>query len=89
MELHHRTRVAKSESILALALNESLPAAVGAADVDWASKKILDSSGKPVGTGRIRALAAILEAYGVLSNLAAEDRCRLITDIVRLPETKS
>ena len=70
-------------------LDESLPAAVGAADVDWASKNILDSGGKPVGTGRIRALAAILEAYGVLSNLAAEDRCRLITDIVRLPETKS
>ena len=68
---------------------ESLPMAVGNADIEWPSEKIVDSKGKLAETGRIRALAAILEAYGVLSTLPVEDRSRIITDIVRLPETKS
>ena len=68
---------------------ESLPIAVGNADIEWPSERIRDSKDRPAGTGRVRALAVILEAYGVLSNLAVEDRSRIITDIVRLPETKS
>lgn len=67
----------------------ALPTEVGGADVEWPIGSVLNSKGKPVGTGRIRALAAILEAYGVLSNLAMEDRARIIRDIVGLPETDS
>ena len=68
---------------------DALPSAVGNADLEWPSERLLDSTSRPAGTGRIRALAAILEAYGVLSNLTIEDRSRIISDIVGLPETKS
>ncbi len=65
----------------------TLPDEVGGADIDWPSEGILTSRGKHVGTGRISALAAILEAYGVLSSLPAEDRARIISDILGIPET--
>ena len=37
--------------------------------------------------GGLSALAAVLEAYGVLSSLPVEDRARLIRDILGIPET--
>ena len=66
---------------------ESLPVDVGGADIEWPSGGIFTSRGKPAGTGRVRALAAILEAYGVLSNLTVDDRARIISDILGIPET--
>ena len=45
----------------------TLPGEVGGTDIDWPSEDILTSRGRPAGIGRISALAAILEAYGVLS----------------------
>ena len=66
---------------------KSLPGEVGGADIEWPSDSILTGRGKPVGTGRIGALAAILEAYGVLSGLPIEDRARIISDILGIPET--
>ena len=66
---------------------QSLPADVGGADIEWPSDGFLTSKGKPVGTGRVRALAAILEAYGVLSTLAVDDRARIISDILGIPDT--
>ena len=66
---------------------KSLPAEVGATDIEWPPERILTSRGKPAGTARLGALAAVLEAYGVLSNLPAEDRAAVIRDIVGIPET--
>ena len=66
---------------------KTLPDEIGGTDIDWPSKGILTSRGKPAGTGRISALAAILEAYGVLSSLPAEDRTLIIRDILGIPET--
>ena len=66
---------------------KSLPGEVGGADIEWPSETILTGRDKPVGTVRISALAAILEAYGVLSSLPVEDRSRIISDILGIPET--
>ncbi len=66
---------------------KTLPDEVGGTDIDWPSEGILTSRDKPAGIGRISALAAILEAYGVLSSLPAEDRARIISDILGIPET--
>ena len=66
---------------------KSLPEEVGGADIEWPTDRILTGKGRTVGTGRISALAAILEAYGVLSGLPVEDRARLIRDILGIPET--
>ncbi|MCY4138181.1 MAG: hypothetical protein OXF56_07950, partial [Rhodobacteraceae bacterium] len=66
---------------------KSLPAEVGATDIEWPPERILTSRGKPAGTARLGALAAVLEAYGVLSSLPAEDRAAVIRDIVGIPET--
>ena len=67
----------------------SLPAAVGGNEIDWPSKRILTAKGKPAGTGRIGALAVVLEAYGALSNLPVDDRARIIRDILGIPETNA
>ena len=69
--------------------DNSLPIEVGGVQIEWPPGKILTGKGKPAGTGRIRALAAILEAYGVLSSLPIEDRVRIISDILGIPETDS
>lgn len=67
----------------------SLPAEIGGADIEWPPYgNIITSKGKPAGTGKIRALATVLEAYGVLSSLPVEDRARIITDILGIPETE-
>ncbi len=66
---------------------KSLPEDVGGVDIEWSSDRILTGKGRTAGTGRIGALAAVLEAYGVLSNLPVEDRARLIRDILGIPET--
>lgn len=66
---------------------ESLPGDIGGTDIEWPPEGILIGKGKVVSTARISALAAVLEAYGVLSNLPIEDRARLIRDILGIPET--
>ena len=66
---------------------QSLPTEVGGADIEWPSAGVLTSKGKAAGTVRVHALLAILEAYGVLSSLAIEDRARIISDILGIPET--
>ena len=66
---------------------KSLPGEVGAAELEWPPEGICTAKGKAVGSARIGALAAILEAYGVLSGLPVEDRSRLIADILGIPET--
>lgn len=66
---------------------KSLPEEVGGTDIEWPSDKILTGKGRVAGTGRVSALAAILEAYGVLSGLPIEDRAQLIRDILGIPET--
>ncbi len=66
---------------------ETLPTEVGGADIEWPAESILTGKGKVAGIGRISALAAILEAYGVLSGLRVEERGRLIRDILGMPET--
>lgn len=66
---------------------ETLPLEVGGTEMEWPPEGIVTGKGKPAGTGRISALAAILEAYGVLSGLAVEERGRLIRDILGMPET--
>ena len=66
---------------------EALPAEVGGTDIEWPSESILTGKGKAAGTGRVGALAAILEAYGVLSALRVEERGLLIKDILGIPET--
>ena len=65
----------------------SLPEAVGGTEIEWPSKRIFTAKGKRAGTGRIGALAAVLEAYGALSNLPVDDRARIIRDILGIPET--
>ena len=64
-----------------------LPDDVGGADIEWPSENILTGKGRPAGTVRICALAAILEAYSVLSGLPVDDRARIISDILGIPET--
>ena len=68
-------------------LVQFLPNEIGSAGIEWPSEGILTGRGKLAGTGRIGALAAILEAYGVLSSLPVEDRARIIGDILGIPET--
>ena len=67
----------------------SRPTEVGGTEIDWPSREILTGKGRSVGTGRLSALAAILEAYGVLSNLPVEDRARIISDILGIPESEA
>lgn len=65
----------------------SLPEHIGGTDVDWSGVTIRTGKGKRAGTARVSALAAVLEAYGVLSSLPVEDRARIIGDILGIPET--
>ena len=65
----------------------SLPSDVGDAVMAWPSERIRTAKGKPVGPVRISALAAVLEAYAVLSGLDVEDRTQIIRDILGIPET--
>lgn len=65
-------------------LVDDLPTEIGNAVVEWSieeeSKQALPDSDKA------KALAIVLEAYGVLSNLSVKDRGRLIKDILDLFE---
>ena len=65
----------------------SLPEEVGGVEIEWPADRIVTAKGRDIGTGRLSALAAVLEAYGVLSSLPVEDRARLIKDILGIPET--
>ena len=67
----------------------TLPPEVGNAEIEWPAEDILTGKRKVAGTGRIAALAAILEAYGVLSGLPLEERAQLVRDILGMPETDS
>lgn len=67
----------------------TLPTEVGDVDLEWPETPILTAKKKPAATGRIGAIAAILEAYGVLSALSIDERAQLIADIVGIPETDS
>lgn len=55
---------------------------VGGAEIDWGhgEEKDLDSN-------KANAIAVVLEAYGVLSNLSSRDRARLINDLLNLIES--
>ena len=64
----------------------ALPSDIGGVEVDWPPHGILSAKGKPIGPVKIGALAAVLEAYGVLSSLDVEDRAQLIGDILGIPE---
>ena len=66
---------------------EFLPEDIGGTGIEWPAKRMRTNKGKIAGTGRISALAVVLEAYGVLSSLPIEDRARLINDIIGIPET--
>lgn len=66
----------------------TLPPEIGGVDLEWPSAKIMTAKNKPVTSAQVAALAAILEAYGVLSRLSVEERGQLIEDIVKLPETR-
>ena len=74
---------------LAESAMERLPTEVGGADIEWPRESIVDGKGKPASTGRISALATILEAYGVLSSLSVEERGQLIRDILGIPGTSA
>ena len=66
---------------------KSLPQEVGGVEIEWPADRILTGKGRTAGIGRLSALAAVLEAYGVLSGLPVEDRARLLRDILGIPET--
>ena len=65
----------------------SLPGTIGGTDMDWSGITLRTGKGRRVGTARVSALAAILEAYGVLSGLPVEDRARIVSEILGIPET--
>ena len=65
----------------------SLPRDVGDAEMEWPSEQIRTGKGRPAGPVRISALAAVLEAYGVLSGLNFEDRAQIVRDVLGIPET--
>lgn len=66
----------------------SLPKAVGTTDIEWSGLTLRTGKGKAAGIARVSALAAVLEAYGVLSGLPIEDRARIVRDILGIPETE-
>lgn len=66
---------------------DSLPADVGGTEIDWTEVTIPPGRGNRVATARISALAAVLEAYEVLSGLPVDDRARIIRDIFCIPKT--
>ena len=66
-----------------------LPGEIGGVDIEWPLDGVFNDKGRLVGTERLSALAAILEAYGLLSALPIDDRSRVITDIVGIPETNT
>lgn len=65
----------------------SLPKDVGGTEIHWPTEAIVTGKGKPASPARIGTVAAILEAYGVLSSLPIEDRAKLINDILGIPDT--
>lgn len=71
---------------------KSLPREVGGVEIDWQSEPMLagrpGQPKKPAGTGRVSALAIVLEAYGLLSELPVQDRARVLSDVIAIPETR-
>ena len=71
----------------------SAPKEVGGAEIEWPAEKIVSgerrgrNAGRNADAGEISALAVVLEAYGVLSNLPVEERAPLVRDILGIPET--
>ena len=65
--------------------SNNLPIEVGGAEIEWTPEDGKEIQGE---TDKIRGLAVILEAYGVLSNLSIQDRARLMKDILDLFEVK-
>ena len=69
----------------------SVPEEVGGAEIEWPAEKIVSgkrrdrSTDRNAGAGEISALAVVLEAYGVLSNLPVEERAPLVRDILGIP----
>ena len=63
-----------------------LPDEIGDADIEWPSENISTAKGKAVSPAKVHALATVLEAYGVLSELPIEDRAQIIMDIIRITE---
>ena len=82
-----------SEPPLTNPVAKDLPEEVGGAEIEWPSESIVSGKRKgsggsrKAGTGEITALAMVLEAYGVLSNLSVEERAPLVRDILGIPET--
>ena len=65
----------------------SVPREVGDVTMEWPLEKIRTGKGKPAGPVKISALATVLEAYGVLSELDVEDRAQIVRDVLGIPET--
>ena len=80
-----------AEQPLADPAASSVPEEVGGAEIEWPAEKIVSgkrrdrSTGRNAGAGEISALAVVLEAYGVLSNLPVEERAPLVRDILGIP----
>ncbi|MCY4460480.1 MAG: hypothetical protein OXC26_08815, partial [Albidovulum sp.] len=87
LEIWNRRLGKDSDPPFAESPGRALPIGVGDAELEWPSDKILTSKGKHAGPIRISALAAVLEAYRVLSRLDVEDRAQIVKDILGLPET--
>lgn len=66
----------------------SVPTEVGGAEIDWPPEPVFMDGGKPAGTAQISALAIVLEAYGLLSELPVQDRARVLSDVIAIPETR-
>ncbi len=67
---------------------KSLPEEVGGAEIEWPPEPVFMDGRKRAGTGRISALAIVLEAYGLLSELPIQDRARVLSDVIAIPETR-
>ena len=65
-------------------ITDDLPKEIGSAVVEWPSEK--EPEHYSPDSDKAKALAIVLEAYGVLSNLSVKDRGRLIKDILDLFE---
>ena len=65
--------------------SKAAPDEVGGVEISWSSE---DEAPEPEKNDKTTALAVVLEAYGVLSNLPVRDRSQLIKDILAIFEDK-
>ena len=74
-----KRRLGEDADLPLIAQSDEAPAdEVGSVSIDWGTSVSVPDPGKA------SAVAVVLEAYGVLSNLNSRDRARLINDILRI-----